>query len=88
MSKLNKTPKVPQLRSEDVCEAFEMVRATLTMLRQVFGIVFMAPQISLFEISDADMKQFALEFDNIVKVLRNVHTALSEKYQDMKSKES
>lgn len=87
MSKVN-NPKVPQLRAEDVCEAFEMLRATLTLLRQAFGIVFMAPQISSFEMSDADMKQFALEFDNVVKVFRNVHTALSEKYQDMKSRES
>ena len=87
MSKVN-NPKVPQLRAEDVCEAFEMIRATLTLLRQSFGIVFMTPQITSFEMSDADMKQFALEFDNVVKVFRNVHTALSEKYQDMKSRES
>lgn len=87
MSKVN-NPKILQLRAEDVCEAFEMVRASLTLLRQAFGIVFMTPQIASFEMSDADMKQFALEFDNVSKVLRNVHSALSEKYQNMKSKES
>lgn len=88
MSKTKETPKVPQLRSEDVCEAFEMIRATLTLLRQAFGIVFMTPQIASFEMSDADIKQFALEFDNVVKVLRNTHSALSEKYKAMKSTES
>ena len=74
-----KTNNLPKPKSGDVLEALEMVRATMTLLRQSFGIAFMAGSIGakVFD-SDSALKEWCVQFDSVTDGLKKVHSGLLE----------
>ena len=59
-----KKNELPKPKSGDVLEALEMVRATMTLLRQSFGIAFMAGSIGakVFFDDDTALKEWCVQF--------------------------
>ena len=86
----SKTKKnaLPKPKSGDVLEALEMVRATLTMLRQSFGIAFMAGSIGakVFP-DDTALKEWCVQFDSVTDGLKKVHSGLLEVYASLQKSE-
>lgn len=80
--------KLPKVKSGDVLEAVEMLRATITLLRQSFGIVFMASSITDHPfMTETEQKEFAINFDDLSKDFRACHQFLTDHYQILKSQE-
>ena len=88
MLKNTKKNELPKPKSGDVLEALEMVRATLTMLRQSFGIAFMAGSIGAkaFD-SETALKEWCVQFDAVTDGLKKVHSGLLEVYASLKKSE-
>lgn len=87
-SKVKKN-ELPKPKSGDVLEALEMVRATMTLLRQSFGIAFMAGSIGAkaFD-SETALKEWCVQFDAVSDGLKKVHSGLLEVYTSLKNSES
>lgn len=79
---------LPTPKSGDVLEAAEMVRSTLCLLRQAFGILFMCsgnPVLSKrFPHSESEIKEFCVQFDDVTKFLKDGYDCLINSYQFLK----
>lgn len=71
------------MSKQDVLEACEMLRASITLMRQSFGITFMSRQVAGYDISDDDMKAFAHKFDDVQKVFGGSYESLYKKAQTL-----
>lgn len=63
-------------KKADIFEAAEMIRATLALHRQSFGICYMANAIGASHVSDAEMKKFVGVFDSLEQYLRDTYKSL------------
>lgn len=72
----NSSTSLPTPKKGDVYEAAEMVRASLAVLRQSFGIVYMSNAIGASHVSDAEQKKFVGVFDALEQYLRDTYTDL------------
>lgn len=83
-----KKNNLPKPKSGDVLEALEMVRATMTLLRQSFGIAFMAGSLGVKVFADdTALKEWCVQFDVVTDGFKKVHSGLLEVYTSLKKSE-
>lgn len=91
MKKISTNETLPKPKAGDVLDALEMLRATLCLLRNSFGIVCMAGNVahggSPF-MTDTELKEFAVRFEDVSKDLKACHSYLIDVYSKLKQKES
>lgn len=72
-------------------DALEMLRATLCLLRNSFGIVCMAGNVAPGGapfMTDTELKEFAVRFEDVSKDIKACHSFLIDVYTKLKQKES
>lgn len=69
----------PKVNSGDVRESAEMLRATMTMLRQCYSIVWMRKTL-WSDVSDEDIKSFTEHFDAVQRFFYDSHNVFMNQY--------